>query len=140
MLVIQRAPTFAPLLKPSQSTSSQNLQIVSTTMVSTDTTIARMVLAMMKRIIEDSDAEEFVGGTEATNASNENNSDSISMGGSSSSGSSTKSPRTKFDYDSCRSFVLEKVLGENATADFPTVYRISLQRFHAIHDDIDFVS
>jgi hypothetical protein len=61
---------------------------------------------------------------------------SVSTASNTTSTSSSRSHRKVYDYDSCRSFVFNKVLSENATVDFNKVYRISRERFQAIHDDI----
>ncbi len=47
-----------------------------------------------------------------------------------------RSNRTRFDHQHCRDFIMDKVLGDNPTAEFESVYRISKERFMAIHDDI----
>lgn len=47
-----------------------------------------------------------------------------------------RSKRRCFDHKFCRCYVMEKVLGAQATIDFRLVYRISPQRFNMIHDAI----
>lgn len=45
-------------------------------------------------------------------------------------------PRRVFDSQFCRCYVMEKVLGRQATIDFSLVFRISVERFNVIHDRI----
>jgi Plant transposon protein len=86
---------------------------------------------MMRRFMDDLDND--------VQESDEHDATSISTGGSSSGGSSSsqRSCRKRYGYDTCRSFVLVKVLGEHATVGFKRVYRISKERFQAIHHDIE---
>ena len=94
--------------------------------------ITQMLRVMMRRFIEDNNLlDEEESDDDGDDA---NGGATISTGGS--SGASQRSSRTRYDYDLCRRFLYNQILGDNATVDFKKVYRISKERFQAIYDDI----